>query len=239
MSTETSATVAASDARVLEEIVRAISDDGDLERLLASLRVREERLAATLADVAEQHRGARAAVHRVEAELAGRSRLAKPARDASVSSNGAGPGERSGDGARSTATAEAGDIADAHQRSEAPQPRRDDSADDRVEDERAAVPVAAAWPRGSRSAPIHERANYPRIIGCVAAGLRRPAEIRDALGMKQSATQEALRELVKHNILAKPDADRPSYTLTDKGRELYAELAAKFGGPEAATELTT
>lgn len=91
------------------------------------------------------------------------------------------------------------------------------------------LPPAAWWPPGPRmGVELHLRSNYGRIIGCVAAGLRRPHEVRDALGMQQTTVQEALKKLTTEGYLTR-DADRPEYTLDTRGRAAFKELATRHG----------
>lgn len=121
-------------------------------------------------------------------------------------------------------------------------------ADDRTTDRRPAedgqagdsthtgVLAPASWPTGPRSGvDLHKRSNYGRIIGCVGEGLQRQAAVRDALGLKQNATQMAMTKLISDGYLNKDDDGR--YTLTDKGRRAYDELTAMFAdkSKEAAT----
>jgi hypothetical protein len=95
----------------------------------------------------------------------------------------------------------------------------------------ADVPRAVSWPRGPRlGGELYQRANYGRIIGCVAEGLDRQAAVRDALGLKQSTAQMAMSKLVDEGLLAQ--SDDGSYALTDAGRSAYEELAAEFGRKE-------
>lgn len=121
-------------------------------------------------------------------------------------------------------------------------------ADDRTTDRRPAedgragdsthtgVLAPASWPTGPRSGvDLHKRSNYGRIIGCVGEGLQRQAAVRDALSLKQNATQMAMTKLISDGYLNKDDDGR--YTLTDKGRRAYDELTAMFAdkSKEAAT----
>lgn len=88
-------------------------------------------------------------------------------------------------------------------------------------------PAAASWPKGPRTGvDLHKRSNYGRIIGCVGEGLERQAAVRDALGLKQNATQMAMTKLVSDGYLNKDDDGR--YTLTDKGRRAFDELTTMF-----------
>lgn len=93
----------------------------------------------------------------------------------------------------------------------------------------ADLPPAAWWPLGPRTGvELHLRSNYGRIIGCVAAGLRRAHEVRDALGMQQTTVQEALKKLTAEGYLTR-DADRPEFTLDARGHAAFKELATTYG----------